>query len=192
MPLAILIMATHTHTHTQMFMTMTSTCTNTSVSTPPFPIFCVKTSHLIFFLASSDDDWQHHTHISIHIHTRSDCKERERELCVCVCLMPSTAIDHALKLLVIGDSGVGKTSLLRRFTHADEDDEQPSALGDTEPTVGVDLQQRLVTVMDKRCRLTIWDTGTSMTHSECVVCEKRKRRRASSRRNARARERECL
>ena len=67
-----------------MFMTMTSTCTNTSVSTPPFPIFCVKTSHLIFFLASSDDDWQHHTHISIHIHTRSDCKEREKESCVCV------------------------------------------------------------------------------------------------------------
>ena len=60
--------------------------------------------------------------------------------------------DHLVKLLLIGDSGVGKSSLLLRFV----DD----AFEEVSPTIGVDYKQRLVTARDgKRLRLTIWDTA---------------------------------
>ena len=60
--------------------------------------------------------------------------------------------DHLVKLLLIGDSGVGKSSLLLRFI----DD----AFEEVSPTIGVDYKQRLVSSKDgKRLRLTIWDTA---------------------------------
>lgn len=59
--------------------------------------------------------------------------------------------DHLVKLLLIGDSGVGKSSLLLRFI----DD----AFEDLSPTIGVDYKQRIVQHAGKRLRLTIWDTA---------------------------------
>jgi Ras-related protein Rab-18 len=59
--------------------------------------------------------------------------------------------DHLLKLLLIGDSGVGKSSLLLRFI----DD----AFEEVSPTIGVDYKQRIVTSDGKRLRLTLWDTA---------------------------------
>lgn len=80
---------------------------------------------------------------------------------------PSSSFDHLLKLLIIGDSGVGKTSILSRFSEAaepsssssGEEGAPPTPLEDCTPTVGVDLKLRTLTVMDRRVKLTVWDTA---------------------------------
>eukprot|EP00271_Cylindrocystis_brebissonii_P005166 TRINITY_DN17113_c0_g1_i1.p1 TRINITY_DN17113_c0_g1~~TRINITY_DN17113_c0_g1_i1.p1 ORF type:complete len:209 (-),score=32.71 TRINITY_DN17113_c0_g1_i1:215-841(-) len=59
--------------------------------------------------------------------------------------------DHLFKLLLIGDSGVGKSCLLLRFTS--------DAFDDMSPTIGVDFKLKLLTLDGKRLKLTIWDTA---------------------------------
>jgi Ras-related protein Rab-1A len=56
------------------------------------------------------------------------------------------------KLLLIGDSGVGKSSLLSRF--ADEIFEE-----DYTSTIGVDFRSRDVVIDGKRVTLQLWDTA---------------------------------
>lgn len=55
------------------------------------------------------------------------------------------------KLLLIGDSGVGKSSLLLRFTS--------ETFEELSPTIGVDFKVKMVTVGGKRLKLAIWDTA---------------------------------
>lgn len=61
------------------------------------------------------------------------------------------SFDYFFKLLLIGDSGVGKSSLLLRFT-SDSFDTLP-------PTVGVDFRLKKMTVEGKKVKLAIWDTA---------------------------------
>eukprot|EP01103_Thecamoeba_quadrilineata_P020542 TRINITY_DN8879_c0_g1_i1.p1 TRINITY_DN8879_c0_g1~~TRINITY_DN8879_c0_g1_i1.p1 ORF type:complete len:212 (-),score=33.99 TRINITY_DN8879_c0_g1_i1:65-679(-) len=60
--------------------------------------------------------------------------------------------DHLFKLLIIGDSFTGKSSILLRFT--DDEFEEDRAC-----TIGVDFKMKKITVDDKRINLTIWDTA---------------------------------
>lgn len=61
--------------------------------------------------------------------------------------------DHLFKLLMVGDSGVGKTSLLTRYTAGQYAD-------DVRNTVGVDLKVKWCDAADgSRVKLTIWDTA---------------------------------
>lgn len=60
--------------------------------------------------------------------------------------------DHLFKLLLVGNSGVGKTSLLLRFSHNEFNE-------DTRNTVGVDLKVKFIQFRQKRLKLTIWDTA---------------------------------
>ncbi|KAL0277361.1 UNVERIFIED_CONTAM: hypothetical protein PYX00_004679 [Menopon gallinae] len=57
-----------------------------------------------------------------------------------------------LKILIIGESGVGKSSLLLRFTDDSFDPSQPV-------TIGVDFKTKLVTVDGNTVKLAIWDTA---------------------------------
>ncbi|KAK4387354.1 Ras-related protein RABC1 [Sesamum angolense] len=59
--------------------------------------------------------------------------------------------DYLFKLLMIGDSGVGKSSLLLSFTS--------DTFEDLSPTIGVDFKVKHVTVGGKKLKLAIWDTG---------------------------------
>ena len=61
------------------------------------------------------------------------------------------AYDHLVKILLVGDSGVGKSSLLARFI-SDSFDE-------LSPTVGVDFKLKHVDVDGTRLKLTVWDTA---------------------------------
>lgn len=60
--------------------------------------------------------------------------------------------DHLFKILLVGDSGVGKSSLLVRFTENHFQDA-------TAPTIGVDFRLKFVDAQDTRVKLSIWDTA---------------------------------
>lgn len=57
-----------------------------------------------------------------------------------------------LKILIIGESGVGKSSLLLRFT----DDTFDAEIG---ATIGVDFKVKTLAVDGNRAKLAIWDTA---------------------------------
>jgi GTPase SAR1 family protein len=60
--------------------------------------------------------------------------------------------DVLLKILLLGDSGVGKTSLICRYV---DDDVRTSHVA----TIGIDFKLKTVEVGDKRVRMQIWDTA---------------------------------
>eukprot|EP00218_Dolichomastix_sp_CCMP3274_P006602 CAMPEP_0170143460 /NCGR_PEP_ID=MMETSP0033_2-20121228/11068_1 /TAXON_ID=195969 /ORGANISM="Dolichomastix tenuilepis, Strain CCMP3274" /LENGTH=230 /DNA_ID=CAMNT_0010379909 /DNA_START=129 /DNA_END=821 /DNA_ORIENTATION=+ len=60
--------------------------------------------------------------------------------------------DHLVKLLLIGDSGVGKSCLLLRFSN---DSYTPSFI----TTIGIDFKIRTVELDGKKMKLQIWDTA---------------------------------
>ncbi|XP_071781365.1 ras-related protein Rab-15-like [Centroberyx gerrardi] len=60
--------------------------------------------------------------------------------------------DVLLRLLILGDSGVGKTCLLRRFT---ENEFHPSHIS----TIGVDFKMKTLEIDGIKVRVQIWDTA---------------------------------
>jgi small GTP-binding protein len=60
--------------------------------------------------------------------------------------------DYSLKIVVIGDSGVGKTCLLLRFVHNEWDP-------DFQPTLGVEFLVKIVNTDKRRVQLQLWDTA---------------------------------
>ncbi|KAK3255957.1 Ras-related protein [Cymbomonas tetramitiformis] len=60
--------------------------------------------------------------------------------------------DYLIKLLLIGDSGVGKSCLLLRFS---EDQFTTSFI----TTIGIDFKIRTIEMEGKRIKLQIWDTA---------------------------------
>ncbi|KAK4272819.1 hypothetical protein QN277_021322 [Acacia crassicarpa] len=63
----------------------------------------------------------------------------------------SSGYDLSFKILLIGDSGVGKSSLLVSFISNSSED--------LAPTIGVDFKIKHLTVGGKKLKLTIWDTA---------------------------------
>ena len=66
--------------------------------------------------------------------------------------MESHKYDHLFKLLIIGESGVGKTCLLLRFT----DD---SFTANHLTTIGIDFKIKIINLENKLIKLQIWDTA---------------------------------
>jgi len=71
--------------------------------------------------------------------------------------------DYLVKTIIIGDSGVGKTCLLRRFS-----DEPFVEFHMT--TIGVDFAVKMINLEGKRAKLQIWDTaGQERFHTITVA-----------------------
>eukprot|EP00919_Chromeraceae_sp_WS-2016_P058830 GHVR01139804.1.p1 GENE.GHVR01139804.1~~GHVR01139804.1.p1 ORF type:complete len:204 (-),score=37.42 GHVR01139804.1:438-1049(-) len=66
--------------------------------------------------------------------------------------MVESSYDHLFKILLIGDSGVGKSSILLRFT---DDEFNPKSLS----TIGVDFKVKYMNLQGKRLKLAVWDTA---------------------------------
>ena len=60
--------------------------------------------------------------------------------------------DLRFKIMVIGESKVGKTSVIKKYT-------QNKFGGVYLTTVGVDFQDKIINIDDKKIRLQIWDTA---------------------------------
>ncbi len=60
--------------------------------------------------------------------------------------------DPVIKIIMVGESGVGKTSLLQRYTE-NAFSESP------ESSLGMDFKMKEVTVEGRRVRLQLWDTA---------------------------------
>ncbi|XP_012080999.1 ras-related protein RABC2a isoform X2 [Jatropha curcas] len=63
----------------------------------------------------------------------------------------NNSYDYSFKILLIGDSGVGKSSILLSFIS--------NSVHDLSPTIGVDFKIKMLNVGGKRLKLTIWDTA---------------------------------
>jgi Ras-related protein Rab-1A len=60
--------------------------------------------------------------------------------------------DYLVRCIMVGDSGVGKSAILRRFSHGEFVESQI-------PTIGVDFAVQGVRLADKVCKLQVWDTA---------------------------------
>ena len=65
---------------------------------------------------------------------------------------PQADYDHLFKVLLIGDSGVGKSCILIRFTDDTFDENQQS-------TIGVDFKVSTINSGGKNIKMTLWDTA---------------------------------
>lgn len=66
--------------------------------------------------------------------------------------MKNKNYDYLVKLLILGDSGTGKSSLLLRYT-----DEEFHNTYIT--TIGIDFKVKTVTINGKKVRIQVWDTA---------------------------------
>mmetsp|Transcript_18166 Transcript_18166/g.20210 ORF Transcript_18166/g.20210 Transcript_18166/m.20210 type:complete len:213 (-) Transcript_18166:108-746(-) len=64
----------------------------------------------------------------------------------------SEAYKHVFKILLVGDSGVGKSSLVLRYCEDKFRDQHIT-------TIGIDFKVKLVTVDGEKTKLQIWDTA---------------------------------
>mmetsp|Transcript_68136 Transcript_68136/g.156347 ORF Transcript_68136/g.156347 Transcript_68136/m.156347 type:complete len:200 (+) Transcript_68136:44-643(+) len=70
---------------------------------------------------------------------------------------------HTTKVVLIGDAGVGKTSLLTRFSNDAFDSEY---IG----TIGIDFKNKTLDVDGRRVRIQVWDTSGMERFSSITRC----------------------
>ena len=66
--------------------------------------------------------------------------------------MTEETYDYSLKIVIVGNSGVGKSNLLSRFTKNDFSDKNKS-------TIGVEFAVKKVMINKKIINVEVWDTA---------------------------------
>jgi small GTP-binding protein len=66
--------------------------------------------------------------------------------------MNNRPYDEIVKYILIGDSNVGKTSILRQFSQKTFKEKEL-------PTVGLDYGERIINISDKNVLIQVWDTA---------------------------------
>lgn len=87
-----------------------------------------------------------------HKEEEKDREEEEEEE------LEEEVIDYVFKIVVVGDSAVGKTQLLGRFT-------KDEFHFDSKSTIGVEFQTRTLNLNRKRIKAQIWDTAGQERYS---------------------------
>jgi len=60
--------------------------------------------------------------------------------------------DYVIKIVLIGESSVGKTNILSRYIKGEYNE-------DTKTTLGVEFATKVVNILDSKLKLQIWDTA---------------------------------
>ena len=71
-------------------------------------------------------------------------------------------IDLCIKLLLVGDSGVGKTNILTRFSKNEFNH-------NTKSTIGVEFGTKILNIKDHNIKLQIWDTAGQERYKSITV-----------------------
>ena len=66
--------------------------------------------------------------------------------------MESSELDATLKIILLGDSMVGKTSIIRRYATNDFEE-------NATPTIGTAFLSKTIKMEEKTIKLEIWDTA---------------------------------
>lgn len=66
--------------------------------------------------------------------------------------------DYMIKVIIVGDSGVGKTNIISRFC-AKEKENDGNFKENHVATIGVDFSVKMIQIDEKRIKLQIWDTA---------------------------------
>ena len=72
-------------------------------------------------------------------------------------------IDYLVKLIIIGDPHVGKSSLLSRYCESRFDVHNPC-------TMGIDYRVKTVEIDDRRIKVNIWDTAGQERYQSISSC----------------------
>lgn len=72
--------------------------------------------------------------------------------------MASGRKKQCLKIVVLGDSGVGKTTLLQQYVTS-KDPSKAKDIGKSKPTIGADFQKKEIMVDNQQVTLQLWDTA---------------------------------
>lgn len=67
--------------------------------------------------------------------------------------MSLSDVNYTFKIIVVGDSGVGKSAMITRFTDPER------ATLDQQATIGVDFKIATLNVCGRKIKLNIWDTA---------------------------------
>ena len=79
--------------------------------------------------------------------------------------MAKKSYDYLFKLLLIGDSSVGKTAILLRFA---DDSFSPNFIS----TIGIDFRIKTIEIRGKKIKLQIWDTAGQVMIIRNIRCQK--------------------
>jgi len=75
-------------------------------------------------------------------------------------LSKNNAFDYLVKLIIIGDTGVGKTCFLLRFAEDSFTSSHIATIGNFLPhSLGIDFKIKTINVDGKNVKLQIWDTA---------------------------------
>lgn len=66
--------------------------------------------------------------------------------------MNNRPYDEMVKYILIGDSNVGKTSIMRQFCERAFNEKEKS-------TVGLDYGERIISINEKNVLIQLWDTA---------------------------------
>lgn len=73
--------------------------------------------------------------------------------------------DYLVKIKMVGDSAVGKSSIVMRFCDDSFTDNTMPTIGNNiiwPGSLGVDYKSKIFDVENKKVKATIWDTGKSL------------------------------
>lgn len=71
----------------------------------------------------------------------------------------STIGKRTFKVILLGDSSSGKTSIIQRFVNNKFEEKDNVHILSIQPTIGIDFLGKNVTHNSTTCRLQLWDTA---------------------------------